>query len=87
MNLGTDAGRFRPAEDPPSLVGREVSVVDEDIAEGRKPLFRNRVDHLLGHEVNIRIGASFELGRNRMGSQEGRDDVDAGHSARLRRGP
>src|SRR5256886_14294953 len=31
-------------------------------------------------------GASLELGRNRRGPEEGRDDVDARHSARLRRG-
>src|SRR2546422_3069790 len=86
MDLRREACGLRTAEDSPPLVRREISVVNEHIAIRSEPSRRDRIDHFAAHEIDVGVDLTLEFRGNRMGPEEGPDDIDAGDPAGLRRG-
>src|SRR5881628_167414 len=57
-------------EDPPGLLGGEGSLLDPDIAKACPRAGCNRGDHFIRDEVNVRVPAPLEFGRDRVGPEE-----------------
>src|SRR5437667_268538 len=87
MYLPSEARGLRAIENPSRLVRREEPVVDEDIAERGETRTRDRVHHVAGDELDIVVRARLEFRRNRVRSEEGANDIDAGRLTGLRCAP
>src|SRR5437667_7724392 len=87
MDLPSEARGLRAIENSSGLVRREESVVDEDIAERGETRTRDRVHHVAGDELDIGFRAPLEFRRNRVCSEEGPNDMDAGRLTGFRRSP
>src|SRR2546425_13318395 len=87
MDFPAEARGFRPSENASRLVHGEIPVVDEDVAERSEMRTRDRIDHVPRDQLDVRIGATLEFGRNRMRPEERPNHIDAGRLAAFRRGP